>query len=560
MSIPHIHGVTSPGPSDTMLAAWSRPGGEFPDELWPSDVLGEFRRRPTEWVTVCQHIDTDGASDGRSTVLVANDDREAALADVTWIGRGLGSCYGGDDQAFESGLHDPGWHEPPTDFLAQVTRPYGAQTPVIDVTPSFLWFWDAYPVTDGWDYLDNAGDAHPLIRTTVGNDSWTVRMRAMELRKFLHASKRTALVQVDIKRFQAADEFERIDDEIRLDWSSMDFHAIWDSGFGLRPFSRTLGRYFVESADGPRRPRPEDWRPPHGYPDFIYGVDDDGRPLRYSADPDALGTYFDRGESASRLHYLTTVCFRPEVLERYLAEPMKYRVTSTRLECLGLWGVSIGRTSTGLVEVYLGDVGRDIPHQHWPHWLQYNVPPEGSVDEGRFRRDILNQPASSPNAMDRLRAARESANEASTTALGDYLWRDPGGLLARQFDSLQGPTRDDPSRLHEPLMVLAKVFVDSLNMKLLRSTVRSAEPDAKSLTLLGALMSQLGSAADRVEVLRRLQTFRSRGGPAHRTSDSDATRAAKDLGIDGLSASASFELVVAELTEAVEHVAQVLSD
>lgn len=559
ISIPHIHGVTTPGPTDSVLAAWQQPVGDYPSELWPSIVLGDFRHKPTEWITVSQHGRSGAGSDGRATVMVSSDDERAALGGVTWIGRQLGGCYGGEDQKFESGLHEPGWRGPPTDFLVQVTRPSGASDRVVDVSQPFVWFWDAYPVHNGWDYVDNAGDPHELIRTEVEDDRWRVRIRALELRKFLLASDQSALVQVDIVRRRASEEFARVDDELRLDWCSMDFYAVHDAGFRSTPISRVLGRYLVNGADGPRKPRPDDWEPPHGYLEFVYGVGEDGHPLRHTANPDELGTYFDRDEDAGRLHYLTTVCFKPEVLERYAAEPMRYRLTSSRLECLDLWGVSIGRTSTGLVEVYLGDIGRDIPHQHWAHWLQHNVPPEGDVDEGRFRRDILNQSVSSSSAVDQLRQARQAANAAAVDALGAQLWRDPSGLLARQHDSLVGPVRDDPSRLHEPLMVLSKVYVDSLDERLLRACVESPEPNARSLSLLGTLLTEHGSSADQAEPLRALQSYRSRGGVAHRTSDADAARAADRLNVAGLSAPAAFERVVAKVTEAVEHVGQVLS-
>jgi hypothetical protein len=76
---------------------------------------------------------------------------------------------------------------------------------------------------------------------------------------------------------------------------------------------------------------------------------------------------------------------------------------------LDLWGVDISFNSGGLVEVYLGDLGRDLPAAEWGHWQSYNVPPQGMMDEGRFRRDFLNQPANSKDPAGGLQRARDKA-------------------------------------------------------------------------------------------------------------------------------------------------------
>jgi hypothetical protein len=71
------------------------------------------------------------------------------------------------------------------------------------------------------------------------------------------------------------------------------------------------------------------------YPEFIHGVDaTTGKPLRHSCDPDKLGSYFD--EDNSRLHYLTPVNIKREVLIPYAQEPNRYRLKRSRLECLSI--------------------------------------------------------------------------------------------------------------------------------------------------------------------------------------------------------------------------------
>ena len=64
-----------------------------------------------------------------------------------------------------------------------------------------------------------------------------------------------------------------------------------------------------------------------------------GQPLSHTCDPRQLGTYFDK--DGARLHYLTPIYFKREVLQPYAAEPGKYALSATRLSCLSLWGTAL---------------------------------------------------------------------------------------------------------------------------------------------------------------------------------------------------------------------------
>ena len=95
-------------------------------------------------------------------------------------------------------------------------------------------------------------------------------------------------------------------------------------------------------------------------------------------------------------------------------------------------------------EVYLGDLGA-LPEGEQAHWLANNVPPEGMMDEGRFRRDFLNQSVGSPDPLGDLRRARRRAAEATSALLGSPVWRELDPQAATEFEALLGPTSNDPS-------------------------------------------------------------------------------------------------------------------
>lgn len=544
--MPVIPGYLEPPAGDTLLGMWSCPEG-LPDQLWPVNQLRKVSRSPTDWLTIEEHYFTDAEHGGTGCVLVSARDSAAALrGDTGWIGRDLGSFLSGDDGTFDSGLQgtDRGLQ---VEFFVHAREAIGTTEPVVEITHPFLWYWDAYPVNDGWKYLNRAGREQDLVRLDVSADSWKVDVRALEFRQFLAASGRSGVLQLDYTPKADLPEFERIDDEFTNEWAHFDFHALHHRSMGDRPaFARLLGRYVVTGLRNVRVPRFEERRQNLDYTTFIHDIDrHTGQPLLHTCDPHQLGTYYDQDDS--RLHYLTPIYFKREVLQPYAAEPGRYRLSVTRLACLNLWGIDIAFNSVGLVEVYLGDLGSKLPADEWNHWRSYNVPPQGKMDEGRFRRDFLNQPAPSKNSIGDLRRARVSATETSQKLLGAPLWKALTGDVSAQFESLIGPLSDDSVAMAQPLLTLTKALVDAIDPAPLKAYLGSHESGEQSLRLLTRFAERLGSSHDLTSVLRELQSFRSKGGIAH-LAGSGREKAAAELEISGLSNWDAFESVVTRLT------------
>jgi hypothetical protein len=546
MSRPVIPGYLEHPGEGSLGDLWTRPAG-VPAPLWPTEIMRTVDSNPTDWVTVAEHFATDTERSGTSCVLVKAADTSSALAGTTWIGDHLGQVGIVDDETFEDGLVSTA-DGLAVEFFAHVRQPSGATAPVPEINYPFLWYWDAFLVRDGWQYLDGAGRAQELVRQDVQADRWKIEVRALEFRQYLAARGRNGVFQIDHVPWADLEEFHRIDDEFRNDWAHFTFCALHQpSLLGGKPaFSRLLGRYRVRGARNSRVPRFEEWDQDHEYPEFIYGTDrETGQPLSHACDPQQLGTYFDK--DGTRLHYLTPVYFKREVLQPYAAEPGKYALSATRLSCLGLWGVDISFNSVGLVEVYLGDLGRDLPAAEWGHWKSYNVPPQGKMDEGRYRRDFLNQPANSNDPAGDLQRARAKAADVSETFLGSPIWKPLPADTRAEFESLVGPLSDATAALGQALLVLTKALVDGIDPAPLKKFLVTYEKDEKSLSLLGRFSDALGGTPEATLVFRKLQNFRSAGGIAH-LAGSGRAKAAADLGVTDLSTWDAFESVVTRLT------------
>lgn len=389
-------------------------------------------------------------------------------------------------------------------------------------------------------------------------EEWKVEVSALELRSFLAASGRELLVQKDYTLLTSdeIDSFERVDDNHRTTWSNFNWFAIEDDHFSdATAFSNMMGKHVVTGTVTARVRRVDARNADKSYVEYIHAVDPrTGDMRRHTCNPDMLGDYGD----GSRLHWMTPVYFSREVLNRYTSEPNRYQVTASRIWCLDLWGLDISTNTAGLIEVYIGELGR-LPEGEQAHWLAYNVPPEGEMDQGRFRRDFLNQSVGSPDPAGDLRRARRRAAEVTSKLLGSPVWRDLDPQAATEFEALVGPTSNDPSALTAPTLTLTKSLVDGIDPAPLKKYLGGSESGEKSIALLRRLLLSLGDTQNTAEIFAALQAFRSAGGVAHLGgSKAGATRAR--LGIDGMSSLEAFAHMTVSLTGALNHVADLVEE
>lgn len=551
MTFPSIPGITSR--TQSVADFFDPPAGDWPEELWPQSALSRLSPFPDGWLTVLESANrSNGGRTGCSSVLIVPNQLEAALDTVSWDGSGLGNpgfWETAGERRFTDGLEEEEFRGVSARFFAHMRFHHGLQPPTFEIALPFLWFFDAIPKGEDWLTLDRDGREHGLVRVRrSGDDEYRVDVDAAQLRRYLAAADLLLLVQHDIHLVSQEQIKEDVFAEYRTDAAHFDWSA-HDSGkwsiARTGSFSRLLGKIAVF----PSQAEADDGLHGGPYEEFIIGRDPiSGDLIRYTCDPNALRTYFDPPDD--RPHQLTPVYFRLEVLGRYVSEPHRYQVTRTRLTCLDLWGVDAVRNSEDLLEVYLSDIGERLPRSERPHWLAFNVPPGGKMDEGRFRRDFLNQPAPTPNPVGNLLRSVQSLDEAFTARWGRPLRNSLKEPLKTEFEHLYGPVTEDPSALMSPILTLTKGLIDSLDVKLLREITGVKDTSKKSLALLRDMVAMEGGDTEAIaDPLAALQRIRSKG-QAHR-SDTGRMKLLADEGLEGMSPLRQFDLICERTTGAL---------
>lgn len=487
---------------------------DVPQALKQEDYLSGLAPRPTDWVTVwaSMHI-TDTRNGGVSCYLAPPARQPEALQSLTWGGHVLGRSEVWRDALGECVFSD-GLSEGEDEFFAHVRSHHGLRRPTVELTPSFLWSFEAVPRPDGsWYYLSDAGAEHELVRTQMDDKGHgRIEVAALPLRRFLAARARLLVLQHDQVVFTEVEPNENLRLAIDDDWCHFQLDVVSDRPAVGKPFSRLLGKSLVLPLGEDPCEEIDTYGNEEGpFPEYIYGVDpESGRPLTYTCEESELTNYFVSREGAP--HYLTPVYFRPEVLSRYTQQPTKYSVVNGSVSCLDLWSLRGDVNSEGLVEIFLGDLGKYLPAEEREYWRSFNVRPSGGMNEARFRRDFLSEFIEADDPMALLREGRYKLNRLAEERLGRpiYLPLHPEDQAA--WDGLHLMTTSDVAERDRLTVALAKGVVDALDVRLLQELAQ--RPDGQSLEVLEELVGAWGGDPEEcVAPLRLVQALRSSAGP-----------------------------------------------
>lgn len=245
-----------------------------------------------------------------------------------------------------------------------------------------------------------------------------------------------------------------------------------------------------------------------------------------SCAPSALASYF---EADSTLPFQTSpVFFRPEVLDKYKADPDKYKLESRSITCRNAWYLkTYDFNEAGQVHTLICYLG-DLPYDEQLYWKSFNEMPKAPISKRSFKSDFQ---GTFDNERDPLDLLKEALRKLSSSKLDWFSLREPNLL-----DQLHYPLTSSVKGWNEVIVTLAKCVTEGFEKRFIEREARArssiGDPKWGSLKWVEELLKRLDVDDDRVaeicSPLFEVQRLRSKLGGAH-ASGAEATEIRKQL-------------------------------
>ncbi len=473
----------------------------------------------SKWVTVYENLGEPPSSRFVLACLLPPDQADGALARPGFdfqVGNGRPGfvSFAGDDASWS--------HE----YLAVGEDPYSPVPLVfcrwlddshplsVDLAEDFRMFWDLHqqPGSGEFFLVDELGDEVVVARQTEER----LEVKGSFLRRYQAARQLALSIQFDVRQDGGEELADLLETNLTIESDSLvvSYHG-GSRMFGGDPpnYTRLLGKLIlfpraVEDSDtGPFERGRE-------YELFTYDIDELGRPIRHTCDPDWLSV-----DGAP--HFLTPVVFDRDVLERYYNDPERYSVEDGYLRAGDHWGLPIDNAQVEHVVVFLGDLGH-LPHREQLHWRSFNLESGGGLSETAFRRSLLGQWTQTTRVEFRFSRAHADLNQAWQQRFGWDLFRSLHPQDEHLAHSVRVPGNRSFAAFDPQVTDLAKVVVGYLDERHIVDSLDTKLPGTTGgITKLELLLEQLELPTEVCAVLREIQGARSHSGAHPKTSDFD---------------------------------------
>lgn len=249
------------------------------------------------------------------------------------------------------------------------------------------------------------------------------------------------------------------------------------------------------------------------YIEYIIGVDDAGKEIKYTCNPNMLSNYL--GANPSAPHYLTPVYFDAAVLGKYYSNPEKYKVEDGMIRCGTLWSLYIDNNTDGYVSAYLGDLGRYLPSEQEQHyWRGFNKAIGGKLSQAKLKRDFMSIASNSDCADFVFKRTFVEVSAKFESKFGWPIFIPLSEQDQYNFESLRIPIYNSVSEMDMLVLSLVKVLIDSLNVKKIEKQLNETDVTAAgSIFKIEAWFSENGisDCEDHIKFLRELYDLRSSG-------------------------------------------------
>lgn len=465
------------------------------------------------WVTVYKNaLNNQGAEDeGMYSAFVTMEKSKSAIDNTTWeltygSGQpGLGFTYVNSEKQVHYFSNE---HE---GYLRLVLnrdfheRKFG----YIEILEEFRLFHNLYCLSNERKYIafDESGDEVDVIKIKPDH----VQIRRHYLSMFMAAKQMHLLLYFDtFRRFSHEEKFTVNEKSQNLIYSiySEECHLK-----GFKSFSRVLGKKLIQCS---QIENSGIWpfEAQKAYHNFIIGGDVD-IPKVFVCDPELLSNNFGANRNAP--NYLTPVFFKKEVMQKYYASE-EYLIGDGHLSRRGAWSLRLDNNSKDYVSVFLGDLGQDLPSKEQFYWKSFNIFPDGKkISKTNFERSFMGDFSDPENPEHEFKYFYNKFQVEWFQKNNWYLFLPLSEKDRHFFISVRSMLTNEQAEFDSQIMALAKILIDSLNVKELRKATKIIDSKKGSISLLDIFLGNLGvkNLEEHTLLLKNIQSIRSTG-VAHR--------------------------------------------
>lgn len=387
----------------------------------------------------------------------------------------------------------------------------------IEIVEEFRLLFNLYYNSQKKEYIDLAGGNISVVKVAE-NGSVTVHKRY--LKTYLALKEKVLVIHVDSRCVGISRE-----EKIKEDCVS--YHdgtaTLYNLNMGqLHTFSQNLNYSILYAKKIIRGCDLRDcnvwpYNEEKSYVEFIIGVDDDGKEIRYTCNPKNLDNYF--GANPSAPHYLTPVYFDAAVLGKYYSKPEIYKVEDGIIRCGTLWTLYIDNTRDGYVSAYLGDLGRNLPNEaEQYYWRGFNRAIEGHLSRTKIQRNFMSIASDSETSDFIFKRKYVDVNSKFTKKFGWPLFLPLTEYDLYNFEIIRIPINNSVAEMDMLVLSLVKVLIDSLNEKeIIKQLNGEYVKLVGSISKIEAWLNEkeIEGASKHIKYLRKLQELRS-SGTGHR--------------------------------------------
>lgn len=498
------------------------------------DELGE-----EIWIPLHKNLNKDDKSEDGSlySCLVSPDETEEAMKGYGWD-----LLPGDGGPSIVSSGQNNIWYEPNSSkYIPLVIRRefHGRREPYREILQELVLYLGLYHDSANCKYVvdDENGTEIDVIKYS---EMETV-IRKSFLRAFMSARQMNLLLFFENSRHKTGSE--KLADE-HVNEAAISFTRFWDNSYvkDFDTFTRVLGKKLYRCL-----PRLEEnyspFKTEKDYESFIIEGDAYDNTV-HSSNPSLLADYF--GKNQGTPHYLTPIYFDKGVLQKYFGASTEYDVQDSVILKHGYWRLRFDNNSSDHVCVFLGDLGRDIPHAEAVYWKSFNLPPEERKISGTyFKRSIMGNFADAESSDLVFKSEFERFQSQWVEQKGWSLFLPLIEADKHCFKTLHSLTKNEQSEFDSQVLSLVKVTIDSINVKSLKEHVSIEE--SGSIKLLSAYLKERGVKFDTASFFGGLQGVRS-SGVAHRRGSKYGKTIGR-LGIDDTALIEAFDHILEQMTE-----------